>query len=75
MGPFTLFFLSSVEFLYISQSVLYLLACMMLNGMMNAVLSSLITPVLSDSFGFTVQYTSYFFIGVSCALLASSFIQ
>ena len=44
-------------------------------GMMYAIVFSLVAPVLSDTFGFTVEYTSHFYIGVACIYIASTFIQ
>ena len=61
--------------IYISQTTVFMVACGYLNGMMYAIVYTLFAPILSDMFGFTVEYTSYFFIGISCAFLATSFIQ
>ena len=44
-------------------------------GKLHGVLNSLVTPVLSDRFGFDVANTSYFLIGTAVAFLGSSFIQ
>ena len=44
-------------------------------GMLYAFMATLISPVLSDMFGFTVGKTAMFFIGVSLANLGTSFIQ
>ena len=49
-------------------------ACGDLTGMMYSVIYTLVTPILSDSFGFTVEYTSHFYLGVSLAFFASSLI-
>lgn len=57
------------------QSYLFLLGCGLLTGAAYTVFTSLITPVLSDQFGFTVKYTSYFFLAVSATYLMTSFVQ
>jgi MFS family permease len=56
-------------------SYLFLVGCAYLIGMVYTVHSSLTTPVLSDQFGFSVKYTSYFFLALSAAYVSSSVIQ
>jgi hypothetical protein len=52
-----------------------MVACGYLNGMMYSTVFTLFAPILSDVFGFTVENVSHFFTGISCAFLATSFIQ
>jgi MFS family permease len=52
----------------------YLACCGLAGGHLYAINSTIIPPILSDQFGFNVKYTSYYFIGVAIALLASTFI-
>ena len=51
-----------------------MIACGFMIGQVYAVLFTLVTPVLSDQFGFNVECTSHFFVGVSAAFCASSVI-
>ena len=44
-------------------------------GQVYAILNTLITPVLSDQLGFSVEYTSHFFVGVSVVFILASVIQ
>ena len=44
-------------------------------GHLYSLLFSLVTPVLSDQFGFNIEYTSHFLVGVSVAFCLSSFLQ
>ena len=44
-------------------------------GQLYTILNTLVTPVLSDQFGFDVANTSHFLIGMAVAFIASSFIQ
>ena len=57
------------------QIYAYLILCGYLVGQLYAILTTLVTPVLSDQFGFTVEYTSHYLIGVAVAFLTASFIQ
>jgi MFS family permease len=56
-------------------SYLFLVGCAFLIGACYTIFTSLITPVLSDQFGFSVKYTSYFFVVVSTAYFGSSILQ
>ncbi|CAI8042429.1 hypothetical protein GBAR_LOCUS23564 [Geodia barretti] len=56
-------------------SYLFLVGCAFLIGASYAIFTSLITPVLSDQFGFSIKYTSYFFVVVSTAYFGSSILQ
>jgi MFS family permease len=56
-------------------SYIFMIACGFMIGQVYAVLFTLVTPVLSDQFGFNVECTSHFFVGVSAAFCASSVIQ
>ena len=44
-------------------------------GQMYAILTTLVTPVLSDQFGFSVEYTSHYFVGVSAVFIVASLSQ
>ena len=57
------------------QIYTYLIICSYVFGQFYSVISTLITPVLSDQFGFTVEYTSHYLIGVAVALFMGSVIQ
>ena len=52
-----------------------MIGCGFMVGQIYALLFTLVAPVLSDQFGFTVEYTSHFYIGLSAAFFASSIIQ
>jgi hypothetical protein len=54
---------------------MFLIGCGFLIGMGYTIFTSLITPVLSDQFGFTVQYISYFFLATSATYFGSSLVQ
>ncbi|CAI7994629.1 hypothetical protein GBAR_LOCUS1520 [Geodia barretti] len=56
-------------------SYLFLVGCSFLIGASYTIFTSLITPVLSDQFGFSIKYTSYFFVVVSTAYFGSSILQ
>ncbi|CAI8042426.1 hypothetical protein GBAR_LOCUS23563 [Geodia barretti] len=56
-------------------SYMFLIGCGFLIGMGYTIFTSLITPVLSDQFGFTVQYISYFFLATSATYFGSSLVQ
>lgn len=43
-----------------------------MNGQLYTFLATMITPVLSDKFGLTVEYTSHFLIGIAAAYLVGS---
>ena len=44
-------------------------------GQVYAILTTLVTPVLSDQFGFSIEYTSHFLIAVSAAFMVGSVFQ
>ena len=62
-------------FLTHAQSYLFLTACAYMVGQTYGPVSNLAAPVLSDHFGFTVEYTSYFFSALSIASVCSIIIQ
>ena len=43
--------------------------------MVYTVISALVAPVLSDQFGFNVEYTSHFFLVMCSAYVTASIIQ
>lgn len=43
-----------------------------MNGQLYSFLGTMVTPVLSDKFGLTVEYTSHFLIGIAAAFLLGS---
>jgi MFS family permease len=56
-------------------SYVFLIGCGYISGQFYALIFTLVTLILNDQFGFTVEYTSHFLIGVSVAFCLSSFIQ
>jgi MFS family permease len=54
---------------------MFLCGCGFLGGMMYTIVSALVPPVLSDQFGFNVEYTSHYLLVMSSAYLISSFLQ
>lgn len=57
------------------SSYILLIGCTFLMHMFYVIFNTLITPVLSDQFGFSVKYISYFFLLVSAANINGSVIQ
>ena len=53
----------------------FLIGCGYMAGHLYSFLFTLVTPILSDQFGFSVEYTSHFLIGFSVAFCLSSFVQ
>lgn len=46
-----------------------------MNGQLYAILTTLVTPVLSDQFGFSVEYTSHYLVGISATFIVASICQ
>ena len=57
------------------QRVAFILACGFVNGQTYAVIYTLVTPVLSDQFGFTVANTALFYVGLAVGSFAACIIQ
>ena len=57
------------------KSYVFLVSCGYMIGQVYAILTTLVTPVLSDQFGFSVEYTSYYLAAVSVAFIVASVIQ
>jgi hypothetical protein len=51
------------------------IGCGYIAGKVYAILLTLVPPVLDNNFGFTVEYSSLFLLGVSAGFLSSSFIH
>ena len=54
---------------------MFLFSSGFLVGLLYSVLATLVTPVLSDQFGFSVDFTAHYFNGMGLALFGTSFIQ
>ena len=54
---------------------MFVIGCSYLVGKAYAIILILITPVLDNKFGFSIEYASLFLLGVSAGFLSSSFIQ
>ena len=52
----------------------YLILCGFVGGHLYSIIGTIISPVLSDQFGFSVKYASYYWIGVGVALFTSGFV-
>jgi hypothetical protein len=53
----------------------FVISCGYTIGKVYAILLTLVTPILNNKFGFSVEHTAAFLIGLSAALLSSSFLQ
>ena len=54
---------------------LFLVVCGYMIGQVYALITTLITPIMSDQFGFNVEYTSYFLTGAGVAFSSASILQ
>ena len=65
--------ISSAECFYLflddEQLYTFLVICGFVAGALYTVMDTLLNPVLSDHFGFTIADSSYFVFGVTCVLV------
>ena len=57
------------------QNYLFLVVCGVLVGQAYACLDTLVPLVLSDKFGFSVEFVAHFYVGIAIVYITSSFIQ
>ncbi|CAI8058537.1 hypothetical protein GBAR_LOCUS31827 [Geodia barretti] len=57
------------------MTYIFVIGCGYIAGKVYAILLTLVPPVLDNNFGFTVEYSSLFLLGVSAGFLSSSFIH
>ena len=64
-------FISRKRYLPLNNEQLYtfLVICGFIAGALFTVMDTLLNPVLSDHFGFTIADSSYFVFGVTCILV------